>query len=217
MEEISSTLAALREDYTAHELDELKVNDNPVKQFAIWFEEAVKASVPEPNAMTLATVNKAGRPSARVVLLKGLSTDGFEFFTNYNSAKAADMKENAFVAVVFNWLALQRQVRIEGKIEKLSEEANNNYFAQRPYLSQLGAIASPQSKKVPNRKFLEDIFEELKLKFPEGTKVPRPLTWGGYVIVPEKIEFWQGRRSRLHDRIIFEKINNVWIKERLAP
>ena len=217
MEEISSTLAALREDYTAHELDESKVNDNPVKQFAIWFEEAVKASVPEPNAMTLATVNKAGRPSARVVLLKGLSTDGFEFFTNYNSAKAADMKENAFVAVVFNWLALQRQVRIEGKIEKLSEEANNNYFAQRPYLSQLGAIASPQSKKVTNRKLLEDNFEEIKLKFPKRTKVPRPLTWGGYVIVPEKIEFWQGRRSRLHDRIIFEKINNVWIKERLAP
>jgi pyridoxamine 5'-phosphate oxidase len=127
------------------------------------------------------------------------------------------MKENAFVAVVFNWLALQRQVRIEGKIEKLSEAANDIYFAQRPYLSRLGAIASPQSKKIPNRKFLEDIFEALKLKYPEGAAVPRPATWGGYVIVPEKIEFWQGRRNRLHDRIIFEKNNNEWIKERLAP
>lgn len=162
MKDLSSKLAALREDYTTHSLDESQVDDDPVKQFAIWFEEAVKAMVPEPNAMTLATIQKSGKPAARVVLLKGLSENGFEFFTNYESAKATEMENNSFVAVVFNWLALQRQVRIEGKIEKLSKESNDRYFAQRPYLSQLGAIASPQSKKVPDRKFLETKFEELK-------------------------------------------------------
>lgn len=217
MKDISSKLAALREDYTAYSLDESQVDDNPVKQFAIWFEEAVKAMVPEPNAMTLATIQKSGKPAARIVLLKGLSENGFEFFTNYESAKATEMENNSFVAVVFNWLALQRQVRIEGKIEKLSKESNDSYFAQRPYLSQLGAIASPQSKKVPNRKYLEAKFEELKEKYPEGNKVPRPDSWGGYVIIPSKIEFWQGRRSRLHDRIVYETAENGWIKERLAP
>ncbi|MEY3322561.1 MAG: pyridoxamine 5-phosphate oxidase [Bacteroidota bacterium] len=217
MKDLSSKLAALREDYTTHSLDESQVDDDPVKQFAIWFEEAVKAMVPEPNAMTLATIQKSGKPAARVVLLKGLSENGFEFFTNYESAKATEMENNSFVAVVFNWLALQRQVRIEGKIEKLSKESNDRYFAQRPYLSQLGAIASPQSKKVPDRKFLETKFEELKRRYPEGNIVPRPDNWGGYVIIPSKIEFWQGRRSRLHDRIVYETGENGWIKERLAP
>lgn len=217
MKEISSKLAALREDYTAHSLDESQVDKDPIKQFAVWFEEAVNAMVPEPNAMTLATVQKSGKPAARIVLLKGLSEAGFEFFTNYESAKATDMNNNSFVAVVFNWLPLQRQVRIEGKIEKLSKESNDSYFSQRPYLSQLGAIASPQSRRVPDRKFLEDKFEELKQKFPEGNAVPRPDSWGGYVIIPSKIEFWQGRRSRLHDRIVYELAENEWIKERLAP
>jgi pyridoxamine 5'-phosphate oxidase len=127
------------------------------------------------------------------------------------------MENYAFVAVVFNWLPLQRQVRIEGEIKKLSEESNDSYFAQRPYLSQLGAIASPQSKRVPDRKFLEDKFEALRQKYPEGNMVPRPDNWGGYVIIPSKIEFWQGRRSRLHDRIVYEQVENGWIKERLAP
>jgi pyridoxamine 5'-phosphate oxidase len=217
MKEISSKLAALREDYTAHSLDEAQVDGDPVKQFAAWFEEAVKAMVPEPNAMTLATIQTSGKPAARIVLLKGLSETGFEFFTNYESAKATDMENHAFVAVVFNWLPLQRQVRIEGEIKKLSKESNDSYFAQRPYLSQLGAIASPQSKRVPDRKFLEDKFEELRQKYPEGNMVPRPDNWGGYVIIPSKIEFWQGRRSRLHDRIVYEKGENGWIKERLAP
>ena len=217
MKDISSKLAALREDYTSHTLDESGTADDPIKQFSIWFEETLLAMVPEPNAMVLATVQPSGRPAARVVLLKGLSADGFEFFTNYESAKGSDMAENHFVSVVFNWLPLQRQVRIEGKIEKLSEASNDSYFSQRPYMSQLGAIASPQSRKVPNRKFLEEKFDELKEKYPEGTDVPRPVTWGGYVIAPDKIEFWQGRRSRLHDRIVYRKENNEWIKERLAP
>lgn len=217
MKEISSKLASLREDYTSHTLDESGTEDHPIRQFSIWFEETLLAMVPEPNAMVLATVQSSGRPTARVVLLKGLSNDGFEFFTNYESAKGSDMAENPFVSVVFNWLPLQRQVRIEGKIEKLSEASNDNYFSQRPYMSQLGAIASPQSKIVPNRKFLEEKFEELKEKYPEGSEVPRPIAWGGYVIVPDKIEFWQGRRSRLHDRIVYRKANNEWIKERLAP
>lgn len=217
MKEISSKLAALREDYTSHTLDESGTENDPIKQFSIWFEETLLAMVPEPNAMVLATVQSSGKPAARVVLLKGLSVDGFEFFTNYESAKGLDMAENPFVSVVFNWLPLQRQVRIEGKIEKLSEASNDNYFSQRPYMSQLGAIASPQSRKVPNRKFLEEKFDELKEKYPEGTDVPRPVTWGGYVIAPDKIEFWQGRRSRLHDRIVYRKDNNEWIKERLAP
>lgn len=217
MKEISSKLAALREDYTAHSLDEAQVDGDPVKQFAVWFEEAVNAMVPEPNAMTLATIQTSGKPAARVVLLKGLSETGFEFFTNYESAKAKEMENYAFVAVVFNWLPLQRQVRIEGEIKKLSKESNDSYFAQRPYLSQLGAIASPQSKRVPDRKFLEDKFEELRQKYPEGNMVPRPYNWGGYVIIPSKIEFWQGRRSRLHDRIVYEQGENGWIKERLAP
>ena len=217
MKEISSKLAALREDYTSHTLDESGTENDPIKQFSIWFEETLLAMVPEPNAMVLATVQSSGKPAARVVLLKGLSVEGFEFFTNYESAKGLDMAENPFVSVVFNWLPLQRQVRIEGKIKKLSEASNDNYFSQRPYMSQLGAIASPQSRKVPNRKFLEEKFEELKEKYPEGTEVPRPIAWGGYVIVPYKIEFWQGRRSRLHDRIVYSKDNNDWVKERLAP
>lgn len=217
MEELSKTLAALREDYSAHSLDESQVDENPVKQFAVWFDEAIKAEVPEPNAMTLATVQASGKPAARIVLLKGLSETGFEFFTNYESAKARDLNNHAYAAVVFNWLPLQRQVRIEGKIEKLGNAANDAYFAQRPYLSQLGAVASPQSKKVPDRKFLEDRFESLKVQYPEGSSVPRPDSWGGYVLIPEKIEFWQGRRSRLHDRIAYEKQENRWIKERLAP
>lgn len=217
MKEISAKLAALREDYTSHTLDESGTVDHPIKQFSIWFEETLLAVVPEPNAMVLATVQPSGKPAARVVLLKGLSDDGFEFFTNYESAKGSEIAENPFVSVVFNWLPLQRQVRIEGKIEKLSDISNDSYFSQRPYMSQLGAIASPQSRKVPNRKFLEEKFEELKGKYPEGTIVPRPSSWGGYVIVPYKVEFWQGRRSRLHDRIVYRKDNNEWIKERLAP
>lgn len=217
MNEISAKLAALRQDYLSSTLDETDVNEDPFQQFSKWFNEAIEASVPEPNAMTLATIQASGKPAARVVLLKGLSDEGFEFFTNYEGAKAQDMALNPFVAVVFNWLDLQRQIRIEGEVVKLSEAANDAYFAQRPYQSQIGAMASPQSQKVPHRKYLEDKFELLKKEYPEGGIVPRPKSWGGYVIKPTQIEFWQGRRSRLHDRIVYQKRDNEWIKERLAP
>ena len=212
-----SSIADIRKDYSLKTLNEDEVADSPFLQFADWWQQAIESEIDEVNAMTLATASLEAVPSARIVLLKGYDEKGFVFYTNYESAKGSDMAENPFVSVVFNWLPLQRQVRIEGKIEKLSEASNDNYFSQRPYKSQLGAIASPQSRKVPNRKNLEEKFDELKEKYPEGTDVPRPVTWGGYVIAPDKIEFWQGRRSRLHDRIVYRKENNEWIKERLAP
>lgn len=209
-------LQQLREDYSKSALDESEILEDPVQQFEKWMEEALKSEVPEPNAMTLSTVDMQQKPHSRVVLLKGIEDGNFIFFTNYASQKGEEMEENPNVALCFLWLELERQVRIEGEAEKLPGEQSLAYFKERPYKSQLGALASNQSAVVPNRAFLEERFKELEGKYAEG-EVPKPETWGGYKVKPEVFEFWQGRRSRLHDRIKYEKVGNKWDIKRLSP
>lgn len=209
-------LQKLREDYSKHSLDESDVSSDPIEQFESWMKEAIKAEVPEPNAMTLSTVDATHKPHSRVVLLKGIENGEFVFYTNQQSDKGNELEQNPNVALCFLWLELERQVRIEGTAEKLSQEESEEYFKQRPYKSQIGALASNQSSVVPNRKFLEERFEELEEKYSEGN-VPKPESWGGYRIKPEVLEFWQGRRSRLHDRIKFESVGNKWDIKRLSP
>ncbi len=209
-------LQKLREDYSKHSLDESDVSSDPIEQFEKWIKEALKAEVPEPNAMTLSTVGAGNKPHSRVVLLKGIENDEFIFYTNHKSDKGAEIAQNPNVALCFLWLELERQVRIEGKAEKLSEDESEAYFKKRPYKSQIGALASDQSSVVPNRAFLEDRFKELEEIYSEGN-VPKPESWGGYRVKPEVLEFWQGRRSRLHDRIKFEKVGDKWDIKRLSP
>src|SRR6056297_1742252 len=209
-------LQKLREDYSKHSLDESDVNSDPVEQFESWMKEAMNAEVPEPNAMTLSTVDANNKPHSRVVLLKGIEEGDFVFYTNWQSEKGSELEQNPNAALCFLWLELERQVRIEGVAEKLSQEESEEYFKKRPYKSQIGALASNQSSVVPNREFLEKRFEELEEKYNEGD-VPKPESWGGYRIKPEILEFWQGRRSRLHDRIKYEKVGNKWDIKRLSP
>ncbi|WP_428236136.1 pyridoxamine 5'-phosphate oxidase [Gracilimonas sp.] len=209
-------LQKLREDYSKHSLDKSDVNKNPFKQFERWMEEAVEAEVPEPNAMTLATVDANQKPHTRIVLLKGLEDDSFIFYTNYGSDKGKELEQNPNASLCFLWLQLERQVRIDGTVEKIPKEESEAYFKQRPYKSQLGALASNQSAEVPNRESLEKKFADLEAKYPEG-EVPKPESWGGYRVIPETIEFWQGRRSRLHDRIKYQLTGNKWDIKRLSP
>jgi pyridoxamine 5'-phosphate oxidase len=217
-------IADLREDYRLKSLDFTDVTSHPFPQFDTWFQEAVAAQILEPNAMVLATVAD-GKPSARVVLLKGLTTEGFVFFTNYTSRKGIELAANPYAALCFNWLDLQRQVRIEGIVEKISEAESDAYFNSRPFGSRIGAWASPQSQIIPNRSILEENVLELTKKYEkrgadtEGVlEVPRPSHWGGYILLPTLIEFWQGRSSRLHDRICYQKTENgAWEMVRLAP
>ncbi|MFC3560093.1 pyridoxamine 5'-phosphate oxidase [Pedobacter jamesrossensis] len=216
MQVTNEFLQNLRQDYKSATLDESDVDNNPINQFKKWFDHAVEAQVYEPNVMTLATADKAGKPDARIVLLKGVDEDGFRFFTNYLSAKGKELKRNPYAALVFFWPDLERQVRIEGTVEKLDKETSEEYFKTRPVASQIGAVASPQSQIIPNRQVLEEKFEELKAKS-ENKDIVKPAHWGGYIVKPTRIEFWQGRRSRLHDRINFELIKGSWVKSRLAP
>jgi pyridoxamine 5'-phosphate oxidase len=211
-----NTIANLRVDYTLKSFDEKDVNPNPIKQFEIWMQEAITAQVNEPNAMTLATIKSNSAPSARIVLLKGLQDNGFSFFTNYNSHKADEMVLNPNVALVFCWLELQRQVRIEGAVEKLSEQESDAYFASRPRASQIGAHASQQSTIIKSRTELEDAYQQVEHQF-NDQDVPRPKNWGGYLVKPHLIEFWQGRKSRLHDRFCYSLKNNDWQVSRLSP
>jgi pyridoxamine 5'-phosphate oxidase len=210
-------LQNLRQDYSAASLSETTININPIKQFDIWFNEAMEAKLPEPNAMTLATATHDGRPSARIVLLKGFDTSGFVFYTNYLSRKGKEITKNPLGAITFFWGGLERQVRIEGTIEKLSKEESEKYFHSRPKQSQLGAVVSPQSQEIPNREILESKITQLEAEY--GDKpIPKPSFWGGYILKPRMIEFWQGRPSRMHDRILYKKIDNKnWKKVRLAP
>lgn len=213
---VKKNLASLRQDYAAATFDEKVAHPYPFSQFAHWFDQAMEAGIIEPNALTLATVDKDGKPSARVVLLKALDELGFVFYTNYGSQKGQQLQANPYASMVFLWLELQRQVRVEGYVEKVSQEESDAYFSVRPKSSQIGAHASPQSQVIPDRRFLEQRYQALEREFAD-TEIPRPENWGGYRLIPERIEFWQGRQSRLHDRLLYEKNNEGWNIKRLAP
>lgn len=216
-QELKDKLKTIRHDYSKHQLLEENVDPNPLKQFADWLHEAFENGDEMANAFILSTINKNNIPSSRVLLLRDVSHGGFTFFTNYSSHKGQDMEHNKNVSMLFLWKELQRQVRIEGSVQFLSEPESSEYFKSRPRESQLAALASEQSKVISNRKFLEDRFSELTKKY-ENKDVPKPAHWGGYVLIPNKLEFWQGRESRLHDRLQFS-FNNTgdWKIERLSP
>lgn len=208
-------IADLRQEYMRESLDENDVAPDPLDQFKGWFDEAVKAEMPTVNAMTLATVSAAGRPSARIVLLKGVDHGGFVFFTNYKSRKGRELTANPEAALLFYWTGLEREVRIEGRVEKISARESDEYFASRPLGSRHAAIASPQSKVVPDRAALETLFAEAKQL--HGDETLRPAHWGGYRLLPAAVEFWQGRANRLHDRVLYTRMSRGWKIERLAP
>jgi pyridoxamine 5'-phosphate oxidase len=211
-----SSLAALRQSYFQNELLEENVLENPIKQFDKWFKEALDVQILEPNAMTISTVSD-GKPHARIVLLKGYDENGFTFYTNYNSNKGKEVTETPFVSLTFFWGDLERQVRIEGSIEKVSEVESDDYYHSRPRGSQIGAWVSNQSSVIAGRAVIEQRLVELENEFKGEEIIPRPTHWGGYCVNPERIEFWQGRPNRLHDRILFTKFGDDWKIERLSP
>lgn len=208
-------IAALRKSYERDELDESASAADPLQQFRTWFEQALSAQLPEPNAMTLATVGDGGRPSTRVVLIKGFDERGIVWYTNYDSRKGRELATNPFAALQFHWVELERVVRIEGRVEKASAEESDAYYASRPLDSRLGAWASPQSEVIASRAVL--VAAAAKAAVTHGLNPPRPPHWGGYRLVPDRWEFWQGRKSRLHDRLRYRLDGGVWVRERLAP
>lgn len=211
------TISNIRSEYHGSPLDEDAVNKDPFLQFEKWFEEALHDKTLEhPNAFVLSTCGKDGKPSGRVVLLKGVDPEGFVFYTNYESRKGTELKENEYAAMTFFWPKPERQIRIEGSVKKITNAESDDYFNSRPRASQAGAWVSPQSKVIPGREGL-DTSHELFMKENEGKEITRPSFWGGYRIYPTKIEFWQGRTSRLHDRILYTLENDEWKIERLAP
>lgn len=214
---MSNNIADIRKEYKLQTLAENDVLKDPIAQFDKWWQEAVHAGIDEVNAMTLATASADGMPDARIVLLKAFDTKGFSFFTNYNSSKGHQLLENPRATLVFFWKELERQVRISGLVSLVSEKISEEYFNSRPEGSRLGAWASPQSEVIENREWLEDNEKKLREEW-NGTSVTRPPHWGGYLVKPVRIEFWQGRPSRLHDRILFSlQTNGQWKIQRLAP
>jgi pyridoxamine 5'-phosphate oxidase len=212
----ASQVSALRRDYMQRGLDEADLAPDPLRQFERWFQEALNCpAIAEPNAMVLSTVSPEGQPHARVMLLKEFDAEGFVFFTNYGSEKGRDLEANPHAALTFGWIELERQVRIEGSVSKTPRAAAEVYFQTRPRGSRLGAWASNQSELIPNRAVLEARLAEADARFPDD--VPPPATWGGYRLEPERVEFWQGRTNRLHDRLRYRKSGAGWIIERLAP
>jgi pyridoxamine 5'-phosphate oxidase len=211
----TDTLAALRKSYERAELDESASDPDPLRQFERWLAEAIEAQLPEPNAMTLATVGAAGRPSTRVVLIKGCDARGLVWYTNYDSRKGRELAAHPFAALQFHWVELERVVRIEGAVEKVAASESDAYFASRPLDSRIGAWASPQSQVIASRGVLVAAAARYGAQFLLAP--PRPPHWGGYRLVPDRWEFWQGRRSRLHDRLRYRLDRGAWIRERLAP
>ncbi len=206
-----------RKEHTRSSLNEEDVNRDPIRQFAVWFDEARQCGHSEFNAMTLATATAEGRPSARMVLLRGVDERGFSFFTNYESRKARELEANPYAALVFFWHELERQVRIEGRVERVSAEESDRYFHSRPRGARIGAWASPQSQVIAGREILESRYLESESRHPDEA-IPRPANWGGYRVIPDSIEFWQGRPNRLHDRLRYVLLpNGNWQIERLAP
>ena len=209
-------IAGIRKDYRLQLLNEKDLSLNPIEQFEHWWSDAVKSNISEANAMTLATVSKDGAPHARIVLLKSFDENGFVFFSNYNSNKGHQLSDISKAALVFFWKELERQVRIEGDVKKIDQAESDAYFKTRPLGSRIGAWASPQSSVIEKREILEENVKKFTEEF--GEDVPRPANWGGYIVIPSGIEFWQGRTNRLHDRILYKKHQDkTWKKERLAP
>jgi pyridoxamine 5'-phosphate oxidase len=214
---MNQDISSIRRDYQMASLDESSSAANPLDQFEHWWEAAIQSNIDEVNAFTLCTIGLNGAPTARVVLLKGFTPEGFVFFSNYESNKGKEIEANPMVAMNFFWKELERQVRITGTIKKISTQESEKYFHSRPLASQIGAWSSPQSKVIPNREYLEGLMEANVEKYKDGI-VPLPPHWGGYIVHPTSIEFWQGRSSRLHDRLRYTlQADHSWIKERLAP
>ncbi|HQR43582.1 MAG TPA: pyridoxamine 5'-phosphate oxidase [Gemmatales bacterium] len=213
---MAADLSHFRLEYCRSGLAESELHANPIEQFKHWLSEALKEKLPEPYAMTLATVSADGQPSARIVLLRHVTATGFQFFTNYHSRKGMEIAGNQKGALLFYWAEMERQVRVEGTISRTTDEVSDRYFSQRPRLSQLSARASEQSEIVADRATLEQAMQRLEQEL-EGKPVPRPEHWGGYELIPNSLEFWQGRPSRLHDRLRYRRASGQWIIERLCP
>lgn len=216
MEDLRNYLNEIRRDFADKPLTEVSVQKNPFLQFSTWFEEAVNAQLLDPYAMLISTVDEVGQPHSRVVYLRNISEEGMIFYTNYNSQKGKNISASNKIAITFFWVELERQIRIEGTVEKVTEELSDKYFAARPRESQIGAWASNQSETIKSREELEENVKFFTEKY-KDTTVPRPPHWGGYMVKPDKFEFWQGRPSRLHDRLVYTKNNNDWVISRVAP